>query len=181
MVYVEIFWAFFLANLLGYGGGPATIPLIQNEVVNRYEWVSLHEFSELLAIANALPGPIATKLGGFIGYEVGGVLGALVALVATIAPSAIAVIILLQFAAMFKDSLQIKYMTRSVQPVIAILLGVLAIQFIYTSFEDSGLIHFMIVTVLSYLFLEKFKTHPALVIAGALLYGGLFMSGLIIS
>ncbi|SDH15755.1 chromate transporter [Alteribacillus persepolensis] len=180
MTYVEIFWAFFIANLLGYGGGPATIPLIQNEVVNQYEWMNLNEFSELLAIANALPGPIATKMGGFIGYEVGGVLGAVVALIATVAPSAIAVIILFKFASMFKDSLQIKFMTRSVQPVIAILLGVLALQFFYTSFEDSGIIHLLLLSVVSYFSLEKFRIHPALVILGALLYGGVFLSGAVI-
>ena len=180
MTYVDIFMAFFLANLLGYGGGPATIPLIQNEVVNRYGWMSNHEFSELLAIANALPGPIATKLGGFIGYEVGGVAGAGIALFATIAPSAIAVVILLRFAAMFKDSLQVKFMTRSVQPVIAILLGILAIQFFYNSYEASGIVHLVIIALLSYLSLEKLQIHPALVIVGALCYGGLFMSGLLI-
>jgi chromate transporter len=70
MIYLHIFWAFFIANLLGYGGGPATIPLIQNEVVNHYQWMSLSEFGDVLAIGNALPGPIATKMGGYIGYEV---------------------------------------------------------------------------------------------------------------
>ena len=35
MMYWDIFWSFFIANILGYGGGPATIPLIQNEVVNQ--------------------------------------------------------------------------------------------------------------------------------------------------
>ena len=75
MMYWDIFRSFFIANILGYGGGPATIPLIQNEVVNRYDWMSLSEFGDLLAIANALPGPIATKMAGFIGYELGGAIG----------------------------------------------------------------------------------------------------------
>ncbi|WP_096198851.1 chromate transporter [Bacillus sp. FJAT-45350] len=180
MIYVEIFWAFFIANLLGYGGGPATIPLIQNEVVNQYEWMTLQEFADLLAIANALPGPIATKMGGFIGYELGGVLGSVVALVATIAPSAIAVIVLFKFASMFKDALQVKFMTKSVQPVIAILLGVLAYQFFISSFEQSGVFHLILLTVVSFLALEKFKIHPALVILGSLCYGAVFLSGAVI-
>ena len=56
--------------------------------------MSLSEFGDLLAIANALPGPIATKMAGFIGYELGGLFGAVVALAATILPSAIAVIVI---------------------------------------------------------------------------------------
>ena len=51
----------FVSNILGYGGGPASIPLIQKEVVDRYHWLTVKEFSEMLAIGNALPGPIATK------------------------------------------------------------------------------------------------------------------------
>src|SRR5690625_5409923 len=74
MIYWEIFKANFIANILGYGGGPATIPLLEYEVVNRYEWFTVNEYSEMVALGNGLPGPIATKLAGYIGFEVGGYL-----------------------------------------------------------------------------------------------------------
>lgn len=176
MMYWDLFWSFFIANLLGYGGGPATIPLIQNEVVDHYNWMSLNEFGDLLAIANALPGPIATKLAGFIGYELGGAFGAVVALSATILPSAIAVIILFKFVNLFKESPEVKMMTKSVQPIIAVLLAVMAYQFFLTAFEDSGIFHLLVLTVLSYFTLIKWKIHPSLVIVGALLYGGVLLS-----
>lgn len=60
--------------------GPAIIPLIEIEVVQRYEFMTRQEFGEVLAMGNALPGPIATKMAGYIGFEVAGVLGSLVAL-----------------------------------------------------------------------------------------------------
>jgi chromate transporter len=176
MIYLEIFWSFLIANLLGYGGGPATIPLIQIEVVNEQDWMTLSEFGDLLAIANALPGPIATKMAGFIGYEVGGVLGSIVALAATILPSAIAVILLFKFVNLFKDSPKVKLMTKSVQPIIAILLAVMAYQFFLTAFENSGLFHLVLLAVLSFVTLSKLKVHPSFVIIGALLYGGIFLS-----
>ena len=65
--YWEIFVAFFIPGIVGYGGGPASIPLVENEVVGRYSWMTVNEFSEMLAIANSLPGPIATKMAGYIG------------------------------------------------------------------------------------------------------------------
>lgn len=176
MTYWELFWSFFIANLLGYGGGPATIPLIQNEVVIRHEWMSLSEFGDLLAIANALPGPIATKLAGFIGYEIGGVFGATVALAATILPTAIAVILLFKFVHLFKDSPEVKLMTKSVQPIIAVLLAVMAYQFLLAAFENSGMLHLLLLVGLSYVTLIKWKIHPALVIVGALVYGGVFLA-----
>ncbi|MFG6120191.1 chromate transporter [Thalassobacillus sp. B23F22_16] len=176
MIYWDIFWAFFISNLLGYGGGPSTIPLIQNEVVDRYEWMTLNEFGDLFAIANVLPGPIATKMAGFIGYQVGGGLGSFLALAATILPSAIAVILLFKFVNVFKESPQVKLMTKTVQPVIAILLGVLAYNFFLTALEDSGLMHLTILTAAGLLSMNKLKVHPALVIIGSLFYGGMFLS-----
>ncbi len=56
MIMIYIFMAFFVANVLGYGGGPASIPLMFEEVVNRYSWLSNDQFSNMLALANALPG-----------------------------------------------------------------------------------------------------------------------------
>jgi chromate transporter len=176
MIYLHIFWAFFIANLLGYGGGPATIPLIQNEVVNHYQWMSLSEFGDVLAIGNALPGPIATKMGGYIGYEVGGILGAIVALIATILPSALAVILLFKFVNLFKGSPKISLMTKSVQPIIAILLAVMAYQFFLTAYENSGVLHLLLLAAASYFALSKIKMHPSLVIVCALVYGGVFLS-----
>jgi chromate transporter len=176
MIYWDIFWSFLIANLLGYGGGPATIPLIQIEVVNNNDWMTLSEFGDVLAIANALPGPIATKMAGFIGYELGGVLGAVVALVATILPSALAVILLFKFVDLFKNSPKVKLMTKSVQPIIAVLLAVMAYQFFLTAFENSGLFHLVLLAIISYLTLSKLKVHPSLVIVGALFYGGILLS-----
>ena len=176
MIYLHIFWAFFIANLLGYGGGPATIPLIQNEVVNNYHWMSLSEFGDVLAIGNALPGPIATKMGGYIGYEVGGILGSIIALIATILPSALAVILLFKFVNLFKGSPKVSLMTKSVQPIIAILLAVMAYQFFLTAYENSGIFHLLLLAVVSYFALSKIKMHPSLVIVCALIYGGVFLS-----
>ncbi len=66
MLYWNIFLAFLIPGILGYGGGPASIPLIENEVVQRYEWMTVQEFSEVLALGNSLPGPIATKCRGIL-------------------------------------------------------------------------------------------------------------------
>lgn len=108
MIYIQLFMAFFVSNILGYGGGPASIPLIQKEVVDRYHWLTVKEFSEMLAIGNALPGPIATKMAGFIGYQQAGVLGSVVALFATIAPSVLLLVILLRILFKYKDSPNVK-------------------------------------------------------------------------
>ena len=91
----HIFIAFFRVGMLGFGGGPASIPLIQREVVQKYHWMDDEEFSDILAIANTLPGPVATKLAGYIGYRVSGWIGMLNSLIASVIPTVILLIILL--------------------------------------------------------------------------------------
>lgn len=175
MIYWEIFLAFFIPGILGYGGGPASIPLVENEVVHRYGWLSVSEFSEVLALGNALPGPIATKMAGYIGYEQAGILGAAVGVFATVAPSLILMIVLMSLLYKFRDSPKVKRMSNYVRPTIALLLGVMAYRFFAESYEASGTIQTVFLIIASYLLLEKWKVHPAYVIVGALTYGAILL------
>ena len=175
MIYWQLFLAFFIPGILGYGGGPASIPLVENEVVHNYEWLTVSEFSEVLALGNALPGPISTKMAGYIGFEQAGVLGAGVAVFATVAPSLILMIGLLGLLYKFKDSPKVKRMTNNIRPTIAVLLGLMATRFFLTSYEDTGTWHTLFLIVASFLLMEKWKVHPAYVIVGALGYGALFL------
>ncbi|MFD1848686.1 chromate transporter [Oceanobacillus bengalensis] len=175
MIYIQIFIAFFIPGILGYGGGPASIPLVENEVVKRFGWMTVQEFSEVIAFANSLPGPIATKLAGYIGYEVGGVLGSLIGIFATVAPSLILMVLLGGLLLKYKDSPKVKRLTLFVQPVIAILLGVLTWSFLQESYEGVGIWQTIILLAVSYYLIERRKVHPAFVIAGALVYGGFLL------
>jgi chromate transporter len=176
MIYWEIFLAFFIPGILGYGGGPASIPLVENEVVDRFGWLTVNEFSEMLALANGLPGPIATKMAGYIGYEQGGILGSIVGVFATVAPSLILMIALLSLLMKFKGSPKVKKMSNLVKPTIAVLLGVMTWGFFSNSYEGIGIFQTIVLGGLSYLLLEKLKIHPVYVIGGALVYGAVFLA-----
>ncbi|UOF92599.1 chromate transporter [Fodinisporobacter ferrooxydans] len=175
MIYLQIFWAFFIPNILGYGGGPSLIPLIREQIVDHYHWMTLKQFGETLAIANALPSPFNTKMAGYIGYQLAGIAGALAAEVATILPSAIAMIVLLRFMSVFRTAPQVKAMTFSIRHIVAVLLGVLAYQFFADSVKGIGWMHSIILGVAAYLLLERFKIHPAIVIAGTMIYGAVII------
>jgi len=176
MIYWNIFLAFFIPGILGYGGGPASIPLIENEVVDHYGWYTVQEFSQILALGNSLPGPIATKMAGYIGYDVGGVLGSVVAILATVAPSLILMIILLNILLKYKDSPKVKRMTSYVRPIIAILLGVMAWDFFIESYEGIGIWQTVGIGLISFFMIERWRIHPAIVIIAAFVYGGLVLT-----
>lgn len=175
MIYWKIFLANFVANMLGYGGGPATIPLLEHEVVNRYGWFTTQQFSEMVALGNGLPGPIATKLAAYIGYDQGGILGALIGLFATVAPSMLLMLVLLGLLFKYKDSPKVKRLTQYVRPAIAVLLGVMTVDFFFHSYEEAGIWHTLVLSVISLVLLERFKISPVYVVLGALIYGGVFL------
>ncbi|QEY21599.1 chromate transporter [Psychrobacillus sp. AK 1817] len=175
MIYWQLFLAFFLPGILGYGGGPASIPLIEHEVVENYQWMTTQEFSEVVALGNSLPGPIATKMAGYIGYAEGGILGATIALFATVAPSLILMISMMAVLLKYKEAPEVKNLTKLIRPVIAVLLGVMTIQFAQESLDGIGIISTLILIVGSYLLLEKVKLHPAFVIIIALVYGAVIV------
>ncbi|WP_187254586.1 chromate transporter [Alkalicoccus halolimnae] len=162
--------AFLRVGLLGYGGGPAAIPLIQKEAVDTYKWMNDEEFSDILAIGNTLPGPIATKMAGYIGYRVSGVGGLINGVLATVLPTVILMIILLVSLASFRDYAWVQGMTRGVLPIVAVMLGVLTWSFVKKSKTDLGWIKVLLLIALSIVLIEFAGLHPALLIGSLILF-----------
>ncbi len=160
----DIFAAFFRIGILGFGGGPSAIPLVHQEAVKKYEWMNDEEFADTLAIANAMPGPIATKMGGYIGYRVAGIVGCLVALFATVAPTALAMIFLLQLLQQFKDIPWVQHMSASVVPVVAVMLATMTWDFVKKSGKTLGWIKGLLIIFGSLLLMEGLNVHPAILI-----------------
>ena len=176
MIYLEILWVFFIANFMGYGGGPSIIPLIEREVVTTFGWLSAYEFAEVLAMGNALPGPIAPKMAAFIGYAQAGVGGAAVAIFATVAPSLVLMLALMGLLTRYKDAPQIKKLTQYIRPTIAVLLFDIALRNFISSWNGIGWMHLLILGGGALLCLTKLKAHPALVVLGALIYGAILLA-----
>lgn len=175
MIYWELFLAFFIPNIVGYGGGPAIIPLIEAEVVGRYGWMTSQTFAETLALGNALPSPIATKMAGYVGYEVAGIAGAGVAVAATVVPSLLLMIAALGLLYRHRESPQVKRMSQWVRPVIAIMMAWLTLGFLLEGINSAGWLHTLIIGAVAAIALIRLKVHPAFVVMGALVYGGLLL------
>ncbi len=168
---LELFVGFFRATIVGYGGGPATIPLMEAEAVDNYSWLTKEEFANALAIGNTLPGPIATKIAGFVGYQVAGWPGALTALTATVAPTVLVMIGLYALLSRFSDSPVVKGMISGVRPVVWVLFVTLAID--YISFVRTP--PTIIIAGLTFAAIYLFKLHPVIAVVFGLVAGGIFL------
>jgi chromate transporter len=167
---LNLFLAFFRVGMLGYGGGPSSIPLVHKEVVEKYNWVDDQDFSDLLALGNMLPGPIATKMAGYIGYRVAGFIGMLNAIFATIIPTIILMILLLTSLSAFKDEPWVAGMTHAVIPVVGVMLAVLTWQFYRKAQDGLGWKKSLPLVIGSLVLFEVLHVHPAILIAGLLIF-----------
>ena len=169
--YKELAIGMVRTGILGYGGGPSVIPLIRYEAVIRYKWMEDEEFGETLALANALPGPIATKMAAYLGYKRKGVSGAIVSVLAHILPSSIAIVALLGVMYTLKDSKYIAGMIAAVRPVIVVMLGIMAYEFALKAWKGLGKGFAVLFGVLAFVLLQLLQIHPGIVVMLFLVYG----------
>jgi chromate transporter len=104
---------FMKVDLMAFGGGFTTVPLIQREVVDRFKWVSTREFIDGIALGQVTPGPIVITA-TFVGYKAGGVAGALLGTIAVFFPSFLIVTTLAPYYDRIKRSRPIQVMVRGI-------------------------------------------------------------------
>ena len=172
----DLFMAFFRSGMLGYGGGLSAIPIMHKEVVLKYKWMDDDEFSDILALANTLPGPINTKMSGYIGWRLKGFWGLLNCICATILPTGFLLIVLLTVLSSFKDKPWVHGMAQGVLPIAGVMIGVLAWDFIKKAKLLLGWVPTIILAIASLLIIELIGIHPAFIILALFIYA-LFTKG----
>lgn len=161
--------AFLRIGLFGFGGGPSMIPLVRQEAVKRHGWMDDEAFADVLAIGNTLPGPIATKMAGYIGYRAGGGLGALTAVVAVIMPIIVAMIALLGLYASHGEQHWVRGMGQGVVPVVMVMMAQLTLDFFDKSRLSLGWLMTLAIGAVSGGLIYGLGLHPGLVIGAILL------------
>lgn len=181
MTWFDVLVSFTKVGLLGFGGGPAMIPLIQLEVVNHRGWLETPAFADALAFGNALPGPIATKLAGYVGYQVAGPVGALAGLVGVSAPAVVAMLLLAGLYQRHKDRRFVRDFLRGVRPVVIAMLAVVVWDLAPGAVLATGSSWwtawpYMLVAIAAMFAALRFRAHPALlIVVGSI--AGLFILG----
>lgn len=174
--YSKIFSAFFKAGMLGFGGGLSAIPLMHREVVTNYKWLDEDEFADMLALANTLPGPINTKLSGYIGWQLRGFWGMMVGIAATIFPTAILMILLFTVLNAYKDMSWVQGMSQAAIPIAGVMIGVMTWGFVVNSKKSLGWLKTILFIAIGVIVMQVLNIHPAilivLIIAAALILPG---------
>ncbi|MDX9872492.1 MAG: chromate transporter [Clostridia bacterium] len=117
----ELFKTFFLIGAFSFGGGYGMLPLIQQEVVISHQWLTMHQFSDILAIAEVTPGPVAINTATFVGYKMAGVFGSAAATLGVIVPSFIIILCLAGVVLRNKDNKYFQSAFMGLRPVVVAL------------------------------------------------------------
>jgi chromate transporter len=129
----KIFWVFTKVAMFSWGGGPASLGLMQRETVAA-GWVTPEEFADGVALSNALPGPTAPQTSAFVGYKLAGWPGALMAVSGTVVPATLLMLILVAGFFAIKDNLYMRAAIQGMRPFVVGLLAWTAYQMAFTIF-----------------------------------------------
>jgi chromate transporter len=175
----QIFILFTKVALFSWGGGPASLALMQRETTTA-GWVTPAEFADAVAVGNALPGPIAPQVSAYVGYKLAGVPGAIAATGGTVLPTTTLMLVMIVFFFSIKDSQAVKSMLTAVRPIIVGLLLWTAYDMAVTVFGAQKLGWSraflqggdkLALTVVTFVLLTCTKISPVFIIVGAAVLG----------
>lgn len=159
MILLQLYWSFFKIGCFSIGGGYAALPFIQQEAVIDKGYLSMVEFTDILTISQMTPGPIAINVATFVGTNMAGFWGSVVATLGFVTPSFIVVIFLSYFFFKYKNLKFIANVLSFLSPaVIGIIVSVAVELFLTSLFPESVIdVKACIIFGVCMLMLTKFK------------------------
>lgn len=184
MTYLVLYWEFFKIGLFAIGGGLASLPFLQ-EAAAKHGWITQDQLLNMIAISESTPGPIGINTATFVGYEVGGVLGGIIATLGEVSPSVIVIVLLAQTLRKYNDHPLVQGAFSAIRPAVAGLIGAVAIGLAQTELfvmavwrmgDVLGALNLGAIAMFGVILfmLERFKWHPVLFLAGGAVVGIVF-------
>jgi len=164
----ELFMTFFKISPITFGGGFAMIPIMEEELVNKKKWIGKEEIVDIFAVCQSVPGAIAVNSATFVGYQIGGIPGALASLLGIVIPTFVIIIILGALLASFQHNIHVQAALQGIRPVVVALIASAAFKMSKVSLVDKVCLTLFAVCVVA-LMLFKSLNLIFVIFAGAFL------------
>ena len=175
MIYLQLFFEFLKVGAFSFGGGLATIPFL-NELADRTGWFSRETLINMLAVSESTPGPIGVNIATYVGYDLCGIFGGLIATLGLITPSVICILIIVRILDRFRDSAVVQQLFTGIRPAAVGLIACAAVEVLRSCLINptawanklfTQLVDWPALILLSVLLFlsNKIKAHPVLFIA----------------
>lgn len=178
MIFYKLFWVFTKIGFFGFGGGYAMLSLIQKEVVDRNNWMTKQEFTDLVAISQLTPGPIGINTATYAGYSAlihagyahpVAMLGAAMATVALCLPSFIMISLISYFFLKFRSNRYFSFAMDGIRPIS---LSLIALAVLSLTNGDNFIDYLSPVLFIAAILCSiRFRMHPIVILLGAALIG----------
>ena len=177
MILLELFFAFFKVGLFAIGGGLATLPFLY-ELTEKYDWITVSDISNLVAISESTPGPLGINMATYVGFLQSGIAGAVTASLGLVLPSIIIIIVIAKFLSKFRDSKIVKDVFYGLGAASTALIAVAGLGVARLAFFGEKVTDFFwqgaILAVILFFAVKKLKWHPIVFIAISALVGIIF-------
>ena len=174
MIYLQLFITFFKIGLFGFGGGAAMLSLIQFEVVEHYGWITVSEFTNMVAVSQITPGPIGINCATYAGYlATGNAFGSALATFALVLPSFIIMMLLITFMAKMKNNKRIESVMALLRPTVIGLIAAAALLLITEETFGVGYRDWTawLILIAAFIATKYLKISPIVMILSAALLG----------
>ena len=135
MIFLHLCLEFFKIGLFSFGGGYATIPFLYH-ISQVYNWYSLDELTQMVAVASITPGPVGINVATYAGLKTAGVLGSALATTSEMLPSLFLVIIVSKILRKFSDNFYVKSIIATLKPISCALLTSVALGLLKPEIRD---------------------------------------------
>lgn len=180
----QLLWEFFKTGLFSVGGGLATLPFLK-EIAQRYDWFTVEDITDMLAVSESTPGPIGINMATYAGYSAYGLPGGILATLALISSSFVVIVLVSKVMERFQDNPLVDRIFRGIRPAsIGLVAGAMYEVFVSTLFHTAavrqGALAFfngkaILFFAAAFLLLHKLpKLHPIVVILAGAACGVLF-------
>ncbi len=136
-ILLQLFLSFATVGVFCVGGGYASMPLIQAEVIDKYRWMSMNEFVDIFTISQMTPGPIGINAATFVGSKVAGIPGSIAATAGFVFPSVVIVLLLAYLYYKYGNVGSIRGILNGLRPAVVALIGSAGVNFILLAFWNK--------------------------------------------
>lgn len=166
---VHIAGVFSGMSLTLFGGGYVIIPLIQEAIVGELGWLGVEDFNTAIALSQVTPGPILVSA-TFIGYKLGGLLGAAIATISIFLPSGLLMLLLSHSMDRVKNSRLVVAAFKGLRPAIV---GLIYAAAITIGVDVLGQWFLIVQSAILVFLILKYKISSLLAILGSAVVGGI--------
>ena len=182
MIYLQLFWEFAKIGLFAVGGGMATLPFLER-LSERTGWFDVTLIADMVAVSESTPGPIGINMATYVGCEIAGILGGIVATMGLVVPALVVVILASMYLEKFRGNAAVEHAFRGLRPAVTALVAAAGISvarvcmFTPELYAQTGYlldlcdIRKLVYFVIAFIAIRKIDVHPVCFIGASAVVG----------